>query len=331
MIKIVDNSFDKNKWNEKVFHPLQSWDWGEARKEMGIELLRITDDKNVFQITLHPIPYTLFKIGYLPRSVMPTKEVLEFLHKYGRKNKIIFFKIEPYLEKSKFQISNFKSISNFKFLNSKHPLFPDWTQILDLTKSEEDLLKQMKPKTRYNIKLAQKKGVTVIEESNEKGYKIFEKLYFDTCRRQKYFGHTPEYHQIVWKNLKNNIAHILVAYYQNTPLVSYELFYFKDTLYYPYGGSSDQYRNLMAANLIMWEAIRLAKKLGAKKLDMWGSLPPNYDMKNDWSGFTRFKEGYGGEFVQMIGSYDLVINPFLYQLYTIIYKIREIFLKIKTS
>jgi lipid II:glycine glycyltransferase (peptidoglycan interpeptide bridge formation enzyme) len=197
--------------------------------------------------------------------------------------------------------------------------------MLDLTKEKDELLKNMKPKTRYNIKLAQKHGVIVKEDSNDLGYKIFEKLYFDTCKRQKYHGHTPIYHQIIWDNLKEKISHILVAYYENIPLAAYELFYFKDTFYYPYGGSSEEYRNLMASNLIMWEAIKLGKKLGAKKFDMWGSLAPNYDLNNDWAGFTNFKEGYGGDFVQLIGSYDLIINPYLYRFFNLIYSLRKIF------
>ena len=87
----------------------------------------------------------------------------------------------------------------------------------------------------------------------------------------------------------------------------------------------------MAANLLMWEAIKLGKKLGAKQFDMWGSLPPNYDQNHSWAGFTRFKEGYGTKFVEMIGSYDLVINPLLYWLYNFGYCLRNIFLKIKRS
>jgi len=329
MIKIVDNNFYKKKWNEMAKHPLQSWEWGEARKQMGIEIIRIYEDINIFQLTLHPIPYTKFKIGYLPRSVFPTDEVLKFLYNYGKNNKVIFFKIEPHVILNSSRLAG--QVRHDKLLiKSKHPLFPDWTQIIDLTKSEEELLKQMKPKTRYNIRLAEKKGVIVKEESNDQGFKIFSKLYFDTCKRQKYFGHTPQYHQIVWKNLKNNIAHILVAYYQDTPLVAYELFHFKDMLYYPYGGSSENFRNLMAANLIMWETIKLGKKLGAKKLDMWGSLPPDYNQKHDWAGFTRFKEGYGGELVQMIASFDLIINPFLYKIYNSIYSLREIYLKLRS-
>ena len=95
-IKIIPNNFEEEAYNKTVYHPMQSWQWGEARQAMGIEVLRITDGKNNFQLTIHPIPHTSWKIGYLPRSVMPTNEVIKFLHEYGKKNKLIFIKIEPY-------------------------------------------------------------------------------------------------------------------------------------------------------------------------------------------------------------------------------------------
>src|SRR3989338_7070589 len=92
---IIENVTDKEKYNDKAIHPLQSWEWGEARKEMGIEILRIAEYTNnqitnVYQLTFHKIPYTNFKVGYLPRSVVPSKEVLEFLREYGEKHKVIF-------------------------------------------------------------------------------------------------------------------------------------------------------------------------------------------------------------------------------------------------
>ncbi len=319
---IISDNFDREKYNRLATHPLQSWQWGEARKKMGIEVMRLSDAKHVYQLTFHKIPYINLKIGYLPRSTMPTKEVLEFLNSYGKKHHVIFIKIEPYQQFNNITIQQSKNL-----VESPHPLFPEWTIMLDLTKSEDELLKQMKPKTRYNIKLARKKGVTIREMSDDTGYKIFEKLYFDTCRRQKYHGHTPRYHQIIWDSMKNGVAHILIAFYNDTPLAAYELFYFNKAFYYPYGGTSLEYRNLMGANLLMWEAIRLGKKLGAEKFDMWGSLAPGYDQSHDWSGFTRFKEGYGGEFIQMVGSYDLVINSLIYQFYNISYLLRGIYLK----
>ena len=298
-------------------HPLQSEAWVNARKQMGIETVSLEG----YLLTLHKIPFTDFKIGYLPRSKMPNKKVLQELYEFGKKNKLIFIKIEPYEEKSK--------IKNQKLIKSKHPLFPAWTQVLDLNKSEEDLLKSFHPKTRYNIRLAEKKGVTVCEESNSSGFEKFSKLYFETTKRQKYFGHDYQYHKTVWNNLKNEISHILIAYYNDIPLAAYQLWYLDGVIYYVYGGTSELHRNLMASNLLMWEAIKLGKKLGAEKFDMWGSLGPNYDANDPWSGFTRFKEGYATKFMEFVGSYDLVINPLLYKIYNLVYSLREVYLRFK--
>jgi lipid II:glycine glycyltransferase (peptidoglycan interpeptide bridge formation enzyme) len=234
--------------------------------------------------------------------------------------------MEPYVEKSKFQNPNFKSTSNFKIQISPHQLFPDWTIILDLGKSEEELLKGMKSKTRYNIRLAQKKGITVKEMTTREGFEIFWQLYDATMKRQKYFGHNYDYHKTVFGSLKNKIVRILIAYYKNTPLSAYELFLFKDGAYYPYGGSSLEYKNLMAPNLLMWETIRYAKKHGATYFDMWGASSPTASENDIYAGFTRFKEGYGGKFTQLAGSFDLVINPLLYQVYGIVYKVRNLYL-----
>ncbi len=325
MIRIIPDDYSSTEYNKLAHHPLQTWEWGAARKETGVEILRLSDGKNVFTLTLHSLVYK-YKIGYLPRSVIPSKTVLSFFSDYCKKNKIIFVKIEPDVEKS----SNNETMKQFNNLTiSSHPLFPSWTQILDLNHTEDELLKSFHSKTRYNIRLAEKKGVVVKEMSDLDGFEIFSKLYFETCKRQKYYGHTPKYHKIIWENLKKNIAHILIAFYDNVPLASYELFYFKNTLYYPYGGTSIQHRNLMASNLLMWEAIKLGKKLGATKFDMWGSLGPDYDPSNDWAGFTRFKEGYNTKFVEFVGSYDLVINPIFYKIYNFIYFLREIYLKLK--
>ncbi len=332
MIKIVDKDFDKKVWNALAIHPLQSWQWGQAREQMGIDVLRIGDFKNekltnTFQITFHKLPYLNYSIGYLPRSVLPSKDMLNFMYKYAKQNRIIFIKSEPY-EKKKSKLE----ILHSKLTTSPHPLFPNWTQIVDLTQTEQQLLAKMHPKTRYNIRLAQKKEVTVREVNNEEGFAIFANLYFKTTKRQHYFGHDYNYHKILWDNLKANLAHLLIAFYKDTPLAAYELFYFQQTLYYPYGGTLDQHRNLMASNLLMWEAIRLGKRLGASKFDLWGSLSPKYSSTpHSWAGFTRFKEGYGGDFIELMGSFDLIAQPSLYKLYNSVHQLREIYLQFKTA
>jgi lipid II:glycine glycyltransferase (peptidoglycan interpeptide bridge formation enzyme) len=132
---------------------------------------------------------------------------------------------------------------------------------------------------------------------------------------------------LIIRNSNKLTAHLLTAGYQGKTLATWILFVYKDTLYYPYGASSNEHRETMASNLMMWETIKFGKKLGLKKFDMWGALGPNPDPKDSWFGFHRFKLGYGGELVEFIGSYDLVINPILYQAYKITDKLRWIFLK----
>jgi lipid II:glycine glycyltransferase (peptidoglycan interpeptide bridge formation enzyme) len=100
-------------------------------------------------------------------------------------------------------------------------------------------------------------------------------------------------------------------------------------LYYPYGASSSQHRDVMSSNLMMWDVIMYGKKMGLKTFDMWGSLGPNPDTKDPWYGFHRFKQGYGPELVEFVGSYDLVINPILYQGYKIADKLRWLFLRLR--
>ncbi len=324
-----DNSLQiKNTWEKVANHPLQSWYWGEAREKTGLEVLRIgefegEDLKNIFQITIHKTPFFPIKLGYLPRSRLPSKKTLDFLKKTAQEKNLAFIKLEPYVKKE--EISGKEDF--FKYPNlekSPHPLFPKWTIMLDLQKKEDELLANMKSKTRYNIRLAQRKGVVVRQMDNEQGFKIFSRLYFETCKRQNYKGHTPEYHKIIWQTLKEKVAHILIAFYKNEPLAAYEIFLYKDTLYYPYGGSSTKHRNLMSTNLLMWETILFGKRHGAKIFDMWGSLPPEYDQSHPWAGFTRFKQGYGGKFVEFIGTWDLIIDKKKYLIFSNLYKLRNI-------
>ncbi len=192
----------------------------------------------------------------------------------------------------------------------------------------------MHPKTRYNIKVAQKHPVKIQEGSDDKAFEIYLKLYFETTKRQGYHGHNEYYHRRVWEVLKaSGMARILIAYYNppasrdgpttnpQTPLTAWMLLKFKDCLYYPYGGSSKIHPEVMANNLIAWEAIKLGKKLKLKTFDMWGALGPDADPKDPWQGFHRFKKGYGGRLVEYIGTYDLVFDWPLYILFTFIDKL----------
>ncbi len=313
----------KKVYDTHVSHIMQSWQWGEFRKKMGVKLLRYGLYKNnkltlAFQISFHKIPLTSYYVGYLPKGPFPSKELSEVLSKIGSEQNCAFIKLESDIEK--FQISSRQMADQIdrKFTPSSKPLFTKHNFILDLTKTEQQLLEAMHSKTRYNIKLAKKKGVKVEIRDDDKALEIYLKLYFETTKRQKYLGHNESYHKKVWKTLKEaKMARFLIGYYQKTPLVAWMLINFKDTLYYPYGGSTTLHKDVMANNLVAWEAIKLGKSLNLKKLDFWGALGPNASPKDPWQGFHRFKAGYGGKLVEYLGTFDLILKPIVYQTFAV--------------
>ena len=312
----------------KNLHPLQSKKWGDFREKTGVKVIKIDD----LQITIHNLPRINYKIGYLPKGPGITQKMLDELFEIGKKEKCIFIQLEPNIEK--------KSGEEYKFKNlvwSAHPLLTKYTFVLDITKSEDELLKNMSQKTRYNIKVAGKKGVKILEDNSDKAFSEYLKLTKETTTRQNFYAHSEDYHKLMWetlktKNEKNNdelTAHLFKAVYNGETLAAWILFVLRETLYYPYGASSSKNREVMASNLMMWEAIRFGKKLGLKKFDMWGALGPNPDPKDPWYGFNRFKEGYGGKLVEFVGSYDLIINKKLYFLFKLANNLRWVLLRFR--
>lgn len=317
---------EKEKFNAVVNHPCQSWQWGEFREKMGHQVFRIgvfAGQKltSAYQFTLHQLPYLPYTIGYLPRGPMPDQAMIRALEKIGQEKKTIFFRIEPNIK--------------FKSLNlrpAKRPFFYQDTFVIDLTKSEKELLALMKPKTRYNINLARRHGVKVTEDNSGEVFETYLKLLKETTNRQGFFAHTEEYHRQMRRSLQpDGIARLFKAEYQKQILAIWVLFHFHDTLYYPYGASSFWRRGLMASNLMMWEAIKFGKKLGCQKFDLWGCLGEKPDPKNPWYGFHRFKAGYGGDLVKFPGSFDFVLQPRLYQLYNFADSLRWQLLNLKSK
>ncbi len=313
----------REDYNKLVTHPLQSYEWGEFREKTGVKVIRQGIEESgkltqAFTLTLHPVPKTPFTIGYLPKGQSPTKEMLKALEQIGKENKCIFIQFEPNIV----QDTKFTTLSSKLGLRpSHHPLFTKYTFILDISKSEEDLLSAMHHKTRYNIRVAQRKGVEVAEESTDEAFKTYLSLTDETTNRQKFYAHTHRYHNLQWETLPHKVStdtlssHLLTAKYNKETLAAWILFAFKDTLYYPYGASSSTHRDKMASNLIMWEAIRFGKKYGFAKFDMWGALGPDPNPSDPWYGFHRFKHNYGAKLTEYVGSYDFVLNPALYKIY----------------
>lgn len=328
---------DREKFNQAVTHPLQSFEWGEFRLATGIQVVRRARDdfKFAYSMTIHKVPKLPYYIGYIPKSDFPTKEMLEDVRKQAKKHKCVYVQLEP--DEVKTQNNELK-IKDFDIRKSFHPLFTKYSFILNLTSSEDELLKNMHSKTRYNIRVAQKHKVLVVQDNSEKGFKEFLKLYEQTTTRQKFYAHTPRYHKKLWETLcstdqtqnTNHLSyHLLHAFYDKKILTSWVLFSFKDTLYYPYGASSREHRDVMASNLIMWEAIKMGKKIGLKKFDMWGALSENPNPQDPWYGFHKFKQGYGATLTEFMGSYDLVVMTKLYEVVKVADTARWAFLNLK--
>ena len=210
-------------------------------------------------------------------------------------------------------------------------MFTKHTFQLNLKTSEEEILARMHPKTRYNIRLAERKGVKVVIDNSENSFNWFLNLLFEqTVQRQGFYAHSPEYFKKLWSVLRPaGIAHLLRAYYKNETLAVFMIFVIYKKIYYPYGASTRNHRELMAPNLVMWQVIKEGKKLGCEILDMWGALGPKPNKKNSWYGFHRFKQGYGGDLMEFLGTYDLIINKSLYPIYRLADSLRWKGLKIK--
>lgn len=301
----------------KNIHPLQSNEWEKFRKKTGVKTVRA----NGLLMTLHKIPHTNFNIGYLPKGPLPDENLIKELKKIGNEQNCIFIQLEPNV------VNDSKFVLPRELKPAARPLFTKYTFILDLDKSEDELLKNMHPKTRYNIRVAQKHSVKVIEDNSDKAFEEYLRLTKETTKRQNFFAHTEKYHRLMWETLKGKVAHLFTATYQGKTLVAWIVFIYGDTIYYPYGASSSEHREVMASNLVMWEVIRWAKQKGLKKFDMWGALGPTPDNNDPWFGFHRFKQGYGPKHIEFVGSYDLVIKPFWYKLYKIADKIRWLLLR----
>jgi lipid II:glycine glycyltransferase (peptidoglycan interpeptide bridge formation enzyme) len=315
---------DQSTWNSHIVHPLQSWEWGEFRQSMGIDVARIIDGERRWQLTFHAIPHTSWCVGYFPKGPQPTQQMVEQLKKLGKEKHAIFIQLEP-------DVRTASHVHLPQELRPSHrSLFTKYTFELDLTHSEEDLLKQFHSKTRYNIRVAQKHDVKISEDNSQEAFAAYLKLSQETTSRQGFYAHSEHYHRTMWNILyKAGIAHLFTATYKGEVVAAWILFLWNKQLYYPYGASSRNHREIMAPTLLLWEIIRWAKAKGVDTFDLWGALGPNPDPNDPWFGFHRFKQGFNPTLVEFIGSFDLVVHPLLYTLYCLADSLRWTLLKIK--
>lgn len=309
-------------------HIVQTDEWGRFKSQFGTKAVRVGD----IQYTIHKIPHTNFNYAYAPKINTKKIDWNELINSL-RKNKCFVLNLDvPNVlknseEEEKFLMDLEKSKLNIK--KSTKNTFTKNNVLLDLKPSEEDLLSNMHSKHRYNIRLAEKRGVLIRYARTEKDFNIFMELLEETAKRQNFLIHPRKYYKTLWELFApRQMAEILIAEYAEEVLATWMLFVYENTLYYPYGGSTSKHRNVFASNLIGWEAIKYGKKRGCELFDMWGACKDLDNTKDPEWGFTNFKLKFGGKYVEYTDSYDLILNKALYYGFSISYPKAIAFLKL---
>lgn len=291
---------------------MQSRYWREIKERLGNETYDF--DNSWFQTT--KVPLIGKKVGYIPRIAFDQINWQDLVEKAKLAN-CAFVSIDPIyrkdsLESSSEIITKLRSENPSMKFKTGSPTHLQENVVIDLKKSKEEILSLMKPKHRYNLKLSQKKGVRVVIGSEEEMFKEFLELYSKTVKRQKYFGRSENYLSTVWRYLKeveseddSPKAFIATAYYEDTALSSWFLIVYKGVIYYPYGGSSDEYRNVMATYSLVWEIINWGINQDFSNFDLWGI---ERDSSGEFDGFSRFKLGFGGEIICYENTIDLILS-----------------------
>jgi lipid II:glycine glycyltransferase (peptidoglycan interpeptide bridge formation enzyme) len=196
---------------------------------------------------------------------------------------------------------------------------PPDSVILGLERSDEELLAGMKPKWRYNIRLAAKKGV-VVKEEGAASLGLFYELYEATARRDRIALHPRAYYERLfseastWQSLPGEPRpdlRLWVARHEGKALAAIITLFHGRRATYLYGASSDEGRSLMPAYALQWEALRAAREAGCAAYDFYG-IPPTADEAHPMAGLYRFKTGFGGSVIHYAGSLDLPLRPLLY-------------------
>lgn len=319
------------EWNDFLgnhpnAHILQSGSWGELKSAFGWKAVRIVTENCGAQVLFKKLPAGL-SIAYLPKGpVGQSSSLFSELDQVCREEKAIFLKVEPDI----WEPDRADFLDRQTEWKKSHPIQPQRTVIVSLDGSEDELLSRMKQKTRYNIRLAEKKEINVrVSEDMQ----AFHQMSLITGKRDGFGVHALAYYQKVMALFHpEGHAELLMAYFQDRPVAGLVVFAQGDMAWYMYGASSDEERNRMPTYLIQWEAMKWAKSKGCKQYDLWGIpdidedvLEEEFSLKSSHDGLWgvyRFKRGFGGEVFRSVGAFDRVYQPGLYNIYQQIMRLR---------
>jgi lipid II:glycine glycyltransferase (peptidoglycan interpeptide bridge formation enzyme) len=335
---------DPDAWNGTLAqmptaHVLQTWQWGEFKAATtGWMPHRIAYTHQGAVVAMAQILIRRagpFQIGYAPRGPAldytnpPLRAaVLDHLKQYAHEHGLIFLKIDPdvvmglgvpgefgaFDDPTGLQIAAEWGAAGLRFSNDQIQFRN--SMVIDLRPPEEAILAAMKQKTRYNVRLSERRGVTA-RPGTVADMELLYRLYTETALRDGFVVRPFEYYRLAWQSfMQARLAQPIIAEYKGRPIAHVIIFGFGKRAWYFYGASSDEERQHMPTYLLQWEAMRWAKSQGMLAYDMWGAPDNFYDEGDPLAGVFRFKEGFGGLVSRRIGAWDYVANPLLYTAYT---------------
>lgn len=309
-------------------HLLQTAEWGELKAAFGWDALRLVCDGYGAQILFRRLPFG-YTLAYIPKPILDSHAASQIFWEevasLCRQRRAVFLKVEPdaWLAGTPSAVapSPGKTLGGMTFRTSAFHIQPPRTLVVDLKGTEDDILARMKQKCRYNIRLAEKKGVSVRPWDD---LPAFHRLIQMTGARDAFGVHSLDYYRHAYELFHpTGNCELLVAEYEHQPLVALMAFRHGPRAWYLYGASTERERNRMPAYLLQWEAMRWARAAGCQEYDLWGVpdaeesvLEASFETRRDglW-GVYRFKRGFGGELRRAVQAVDVVFNPLLYQLY----------------
>lgn len=336
----VQNWSDQENW-EKFLRGIQhapfqqSWAWGEFQKACGAKIFRIAAVRNqniagIAQGLLEPWrfgqqtltvfsgPVVDFKLG--PKEYQEALGLLiNKLVNEAKNQKVMYLHLETAIEKRNESIFKKFEVEN-KFIRAK-AFQPVDTIILDLKDDENSLLQKMHEKTRYNIRLAEKKGVSITSYSGlsakEKIYE-FIKINEETTFRDKFSSHSPGYYKKMAEILPEEMFRLHIASFDSQSIAANIVVNFANTSTYVHGASGNQFRNVMAPHLLQWRQILEARAAGKNWYDFFGIQTEERKRQSksgaSWAGITRFKLGFGGQIFSYLDARELPIKKTWYSL-----------------
>jgi lipid II:glycine glycyltransferase (peptidoglycan interpeptide bridge formation enzyme) len=319
-------------------HILQSWTWGDLKARFGwpdpVRLAVIEDGRPLAaaQVLFRPLPVGWWTTAYVPKGPLldttrpdTARALLAEIHDLCQRRRAVSLKVEPDWE---YTTDGDAWWQDLGFCHSAQTVQPRRTVVVSLETEETSILAQMKSKTRYNVRLASRRGVTV-RQGAAADLPTFYRLLKITSDREGFGIHTEEYYSEVWQAFAAcGCAALLIAERQGRDLAALMAFRWGSKAWYLYGASSGEERQRMPNHVLQWEAMRWAKAGGCRTYDLWGipdldesQVGPDIDqaekrgvLSRGMGGLYRFKRGFGGREVRYLGAYDYVYSAPLYRL-----------------